>query len=45
MNIKKNNFSNKKNNTLKSLYEVEYFLRDLKSIKKFINLYKLTKKK
>ena len=35
-----NKFNNKKNNTIQSLTEVECFLRNLKNIKKYINLYK-----
>lgn len=42
-NKKKFNFSEKKNNTIKSLSEVECFLRNLKKIKKGINFYKLLK--
>ena len=43
---KKNNkltFSQKKDNTIKSLSEVEFFLRDLKRFKNYIKLYKIIK--
>lgn len=40
---KKFDFKAKKNNTLKSLNEVEYFLRNIKKMKKCINLYKIFK--
>lgn len=40
---KKFDFKTKKNNTLKSLNEVEYFLRNIKKMKKYINLYKIFK--
>lgn len=36
-------FKTKKNNTLKSLNEVEYFLRNIKKMKKCVNLYKIFK--
>lgn len=45
-NSKKNKltFSQKKNNTIKSLSEVEFFLRDFKRFKNYIKLYKILKK-
>lgn len=42
-NKKKFNFSEKKNNTIKSLSEVECFLQNLKKINKLKNLYKFLK--
>lgn len=41
---KKFNFCQKKDNALKSLNEVEFFLRDLKRFKNYIKLYKIIKK-
>ena len=38
------NFKEKKNNTKKSLSEVESFLRDFHKFKKYIKLYKIIKK-
>lgn len=40
---KKFNFSQKKDNTIKSLSEVECFLRDFKKFKNYIKLYKILK--
>ena len=40
---KKINFSQKKDNTLKSLSEVELFLRDFKKFKNYIKIYKILK--
>lgn len=37
------NFAQKKNNTIKSLTEVENFLHDFKKIGKYIKLYKILK--
>ncbi len=36
-------FSEKKENTLKSLSEVEFFLRDFNRFKNYIKLYKILK--
>lgn len=41
---KKFDFNQKKNNTIKSLKEVECFLRDTNKFSKIINLYKFLKK-
>ena len=38
------NFKEKKNNTIKSLNEVEIFLNDFKNFKKYLHLYKFFKK-
>lgn len=40
---KKLNFKTCKNNTIKSLNEVEHFLRDFKHFSKYIKLYKILK--
>ncbi len=40
---KKFNFGEKKKNTIKSLTEVESFLRDFKKMSKYIKLYKFLK--
>ena len=40
---KKFDFNQKKNNTIKSLSEVECFLRNFKKISKYIKLYKIIK--
>lgn len=40
---RKFDFITKKNNTLKSLNEVEYFLRNIKKMKNCVNLYKIFK--
>lgn len=40
---KKLNFKTCKKNTINSLHEVEYFLRDFKNISKYIKLYKILK--
>ena len=37
------NFKEKKNNTIKSLNEVEFFLNDFKNFKKYLHLYKFFK--
>ena len=42
-NVKKFNFNKKKNNTLKSLSEVECFLKDFSKFKNYIKLYKILK--
>lgn len=41
---KKFSLSEKKQNTITSLNEIEYFLRNLKKFKKCINLYNILKK-
>lgn len=41
--IKKINFSQKKENTINSLFEVEHFLCNVKHALKYINLYKFLK--
>ena len=43
-NKKKFDFKQKKKNTIKSLTEVESFLRDFNKINKYFNLYKIIKK-
>ena len=40
---KKIDFKQKKENTISSLYDVEYFLRDLRKFFKYIKLYKFFK--
>lgn len=40
---KKINFSQKKENTIKSLNDVEYFLNNFKKLSKVIKLYKIIK--
>lgn len=40
---RKFDFITKKNNTLKSLNEVEYFLRNIKKMKNCVSLYKIFK--
>ena len=40
---KKPNLKNMKKNGIKSLSEVEYFLRNFKKISKYIKLYKILK--
>lgn len=40
---KKNNFKSYKNNTVKSLNEVEHFLRNFREFSKYIKLYKILK--
>ncbi len=40
---KKFDFNQKRKNTIKSLSEVENFLRDFKKISKYIQLYKIMK--
>ena len=40
---KKKGFKQKKENTLKSLKEVEYFLRNFKDKYKYVKLYKIFK--
>ena len=40
---KKLNLHQKKENTISSLYDVEYFLRDLRKFFKYIKLYKFFK--
>ena len=40
---RKFDFKQKKNNTLKSLNDVEYFLFIFKKIKKYIDIYKIFK--
>lgn len=40
---RKFDFITKKNNTLKSLNEVEYFLRNIKKMKNCVNIYKIFK--
>ncbi len=40
---KKFDFNKKKENTIKSLNEVECFLKNMKNISKYIKLYKLIK--
>lgn len=40
---RKFDFIAKKNNTMKSLNEVEYFLRNIKKMKNCINIYKIFK--
>lgn len=40
---KKLDFNQKRKNTIKSLSEVENFLRDFKKINKYIKLYKIMK--
>lgn len=40
---KKITFSQKKSNTIKSLTDVEYFLRDFHKFKNYIKLYKILK--
>lgn len=40
---KKFNFNQKKLNTIKSLSDVECFLRDFHKLKNYINLYKILK--
>lgn len=42
-NRKKFNFSEKKNNTKKSISDVELFLRDFKRLSNYIKLYKIMK--
>lgn len=42
-NTKKLNLSQKKENTVNSLFEVEHFLRNVKHTLKCINLYKFLK--
>ena len=41
---KRFDFNNYTKNTVKSLNEVEYFLNNLKNIRRYINLYKFFKK-
>lgn len=40
---KKHGFKQKKENTLKSLKEVEYFLRNFKNKYKYVKIYKIFK--
>lgn len=40
---KKSNLSNYKNNAVKSLNEVEYFLRNFNEFSKYVKLYKILK--
>lgn len=40
---KKKNFKTLKNNTIKSLNDVEYFLNNLNKFKRFIKLHKILK--
>ena len=42
-NTKKKSFKNYKNNTIKSLNEVECFLRNFNDFSKYIKLYKILK--
>ena len=42
-NKKKLNFCEKKKNTINSLSEIEYFLRNFHKLKNYINLYKILK--
>ena len=43
-NKKKFNFNQKKENTIKSLTEVESFLRNFQKLNKYLNFYKIIKK-
>ena len=43
-NKKKFDFNEKKNNTIKSLNDVEFFLNDFHNFKKYVHLYKFFKK-
>lgn len=40
---KKINFNEKKKNTIKSLNDIEVFLKDFHKLKNYINLYKILK--
>ena len=39
-NYKKNNYKLKKENTINSFYEIEYFLKNINCIKKYLKLIK-----
>lgn len=41
---KRFNFNEKKNNTIKSLHDIEYFLNNIQKIKKSIDFCKIIKK-